>query len=70
MCITGVAEEDCLKTQSAADGLFDDPDAFHGNIPFTGWLALAEGLAQVFDQRVLAAGNAAQAGIGLALNCH
>ena len=70
MGAAGVAEKDGLKAQAAADGLFDDPVAFHGNVAGGGGLALGEGLAQVFDQRVLAAGDAAEPGIDLMLESH
>ena len=58
------AEKNCLKSQSAADGFFDNPHAFYGKITFRRRLTLTERFAQVFDERVLSAGNAAKAGIG------
>src|ERR1041384_6095327 len=62
---SGIAEKYGLKAQAAADRFLDHADAFHGQVAFRRRLTLAERFTQIFDQRILAAGNAAQAGIRL-----
>ena len=54
-------EEDGAQAQAAADGLLDQFDALDGDRAVGGGLGLGEGAAKVFDQRVLAAGDGAEA---------
>ena len=70
MRVAGFAEKDCLKTQAAAYGFLDNPHAFYREIAFRRGLTLAESLAQVFYQRILAAGNAAQPAFNFLGNIH
>src|SRR5882724_2449361 len=70
MSAPGFTEKDGLEAQPAADGLLNDPESLHGNVAFAGWFALAEGLAQVFHQGILAAGYRAQAGFGFIPDSH
>ena len=53
-------EEDGAQAQAAADGFLDQFDALDGDRAVLGGFGLGEGAAQVFDQRVLAAGDGAE----------
>ena len=57
-----LAEKDCLKAQAAANGFFQNSQAFNGAVPLRGELAAGEGPAQLFDQSIVASLDAAQAG--------
>src|SRR6202040_2054750 len=57
----GLAEKDCPKAQTAANGFFQNSQAFNGAVPVRGKLAAREGPAQLFNQSVVASLDAAQA---------
>ena len=58
-----LAEKDCPKPQAAANGFFQDAQAFNGAVAVRGELAAGKGPAQLFDQRIMASLDAAQAGV-------
>jgi hypothetical protein len=56
-----LAEERSLQPESGANCLLDQVHAFDGAMAVARGSALGEGAAQLFDQRMLAAGDRAQA---------
>ena len=60
-----LAEEDGLKAQAAADGLFHGANAFYGDVTLAGRDTMFKGFAQLFYQRILAAGYRAQTALFL-----
>jgi len=59
--LTGFADENRAETKPAADCFFNDAEALNGAFTRSGQFPSAEGQAQFFQQRVVAAFDAAQA---------
>jgi len=53
-----LVEKDRAKTQTAANGFFQNPQAFDGAAPIAGKFAAGKGPAQLFDQGIVPAFNA------------
>jgi hypothetical protein len=61
----GLAKEYSAQALPAAQGLFDQFDAFNGAFTLGSEFAAAERLTQLFEARVVLAAHAAQFGVNL-----
>lgn len=58
--LCGLAKKDGAETQAAADRLFKDAEAFDGTVAGGREFSAREGLAELFDQGIVAAFDAAK----------